>query len=554
MATAFISIAACSTSAPLNPNYKVKEYDFYLSDLNAKGIVLPANLKSPAREAAKAHNIPVLELSTGTDTEAGLFTLSCEGISIPSITTGFAKADDAALILHTSGTTSRPKMVPLTQRNITTSAASIVATLNLQPEDCCLNVMPLFHIHGLIGTLLSSLTAGASIFCSPGFDSEKFYTWVEQQRPTWYSAVPTIHQAVLAEAKNHLQEIARASFRFIRSSSASLPPQVMAELEGLFNVPVIEAYGMTEASHQMTSNPLPPQERKPGSVGVMAGPEVAIMDETGTLLNSGEPGEIVIQGESVFQGYANNPQANEDSFCSGWFRTGDQGMIDADGYLFITGRLKEIINKGGEKISPREIDEVLLGHPDIIQAVAFSVPHPTLGEEVGAAVVLRQDAMLTQKQIRDHVADKLTEFKVPNHVVFVDEIPKGATGKLQRIGLVEKLSHLLNPEYIAPRTFNEKHLAEIFIQVLGVEKVGINDNYFSLGGDSLRATQIISRICMFFHVEFPFKAFFEAPTIAELAVEILKRQIPSHDPGFMERMRNKLTNLSEEEAQKRLLT
>jgi acyl-CoA synthetase (AMP-forming)/AMP-acid ligase II len=299
--------------------------------------------------------------------------------------------------------------------------------------------MPLFHIHGLIGSVLSTLCAGGSVFCTPGFNALKFFAMMDEAKPTWYTAVPTMHQAILSRAANNREIIARHPLRFIRSSSSSLPPQVLAELEQVFNAPVLESYGMTEASHQMTSNPLPPRPHKPGTVGVAAGPEVGIMSEEGKLLGPNATGEVVIRGLNVTNGYENNPKANAEGFTHGWFRTGDQGVLDAEGYLSITGRLKEIINRGGEKISPREVDEVLMDHPAVQQVVTFAMPHAKLGEDVAAAVVLREGKSANEKEIREFAAKRLADFKVPRKILILEEIPKGATGKLQRIGLAQKL-------------------------------------------------------------------------------------------------------------------
>jgi acyl-CoA synthetase (AMP-forming)/AMP-acid ligase II len=299
--------------------------------------------------------------------------------------------------------------------------------------------MPLFHIHGLIAAVLSSLVAGAGIVCTPGFNALRFFAWLDEYKPTWYTAVPTMHQTILARAARNTEIVARSNLRLVRSSSASLPAQVMGELETLFGSPVIEAYGMTEAAHQMTSNPLPPAVRKPGSVGLPAGPEVRVLKPQGGFAEPGMTGEIVIRGPNVTAGYLANPEANAGAFMDGWFRTGDQGMLDADGYLTITGRLKEIINRGGEKVSPCEIDDVLMDHEAVAQVVTFAMPHDKLGEEVAAAVVLRDGADADERTLRDFAASRLTDFKVPRKIVFLDEIPKGATGKLRRIGLAEKL-------------------------------------------------------------------------------------------------------------------
>ncbi len=443
MAAAFVAIGAGATTAPLNPAYRADEFDFYMTDLRAKALVVMEGDDSPAVEIAKKLTIPILRLAPDPDQGAGAFTLLAEGGTArteKAAATGYAAAEDKALVLHTSGTTSRPKIVPLTHTNITASAHHIGKTLQLTHEDRCLNIMPLFHIHGLIAAVLSSLAAGGTVFCTPGFSALRFFTWLDEAEPSWYTAVPTMHQAILARAERNRESVERAKLRFIRSSSASLPPPVMRELEELFRCPVIEAYGMTEAAHQMASNPLPPRPRKPGTVGLPAGPEIRIIDEQGAPLPQGERGEVAIRGPNVTKGYENNPEANAAAFTEdGWFRTGDQGVFDADGYLTITGRLKEIINRGGEKISPREVDDVLCEHPAVQQAVTFAIPHAMLGEEVGAAIVLREESEVTEQQIKDWASLRIAEFKVPRRIVFLDELPKGPTGKVQRIGLAERL-------------------------------------------------------------------------------------------------------------------
>ena len=443
MAAAFVTMACGAVTAPLNPAYREEEYDFYLGDLNAKALVVAADDDGPAVAAAHKRGVAIVRLSGDDSRPAGWFTLQAEAAG-PAAHAGFAEADEVALVLHTSGTTSRPKIVPLLQRNVCASARHIGATLALTPADRCLNIMPLFHIHGLIAAVLSSLAAGGSVWCSPGFNALQFFGWLDEVRPSWYTAVPTMHQAILARAARNREIVARAELRFIRSSSASLPPQVMTALEETFGAPVLESYGMTEASHQMASNPLPPRPRKPGSVGIEAGPLVRIAGESeNEILGSGSTGEVVISGPNVTPGYEANPDANAKSFFEAdgkrWFRTGDQGLFDSEGYLRITGRLKEIINRGGEKVSPLEVDEVLMDHPAVQQVVTFAVPHAKLGEEVAAAVVLRDGQQASEQDLRGFAAGRLADFKVPRKVVILEEIPKGATGKLQRIGLAEKL-------------------------------------------------------------------------------------------------------------------
>jgi acyl-CoA synthetase (AMP-forming)/AMP-acid ligase II len=436
MAALFVTVACGATTAPLNPAYKADEFDFYLSDLNARALVVMQGAETPARAVAAAKGIPIVELVAGE--LAGDFTLVSDLAGTPAHA-GPSEAEDVALVLHTSGTTSRPKIVPLRQINVTASAYHIGEALELSPDDVCLNIMPLFHIHGLIAAVLSSLAAGASVSCTPGFNAFKFFAQFDEVKPTWFTAVPTMHQTLLPLAARNAELIKRGRLRVIRSSSASLPPAAMIEMEELFHVPVIESYGMTEAAHQMAANPLPPRAHFPGSVGIAAGPEVAIMAEDGAMLPPGELGEIVIRGRNVTAGYENNPEANAKAFTNGWFRTGDEGYLDPEGYLRLTGRLKEIINRGGEKVSPLEVDNVLMDHPDVAQVLTFAMPHPKLGEEVAAAVVLREGAAEDEHSIRDFAGERLAAFKVPRRIIFLPEIPKGATGKLMRIGLAAKL-------------------------------------------------------------------------------------------------------------------
>ena len=442
MATAFVTVAQCATTAPLNPAYREDELAFYLEDLRAKAIVLERGHDGPARVVAERLGLTVLELEADEGGPAGGFGLSPVGEVRPAASDAVPGADDVALILHTSGTTSRPKIVPLLQSNVAASAMNIRASLELTSEDRCLNVMPLFHIHGLVAAVGASLAAGGSIACAPGFDALRFFGWLEAVDPTWYTAVPTMHQAILARAGRNAAVIEGARLRFLRSSSSSLPGPVMTKLAETFGAPVVEAYGMTEAAHQMCSNPVAPGRQKPGAVGLPAGPDVAVACEAEDRLAEGT-GEVVISGPNVTPGYEGNPDANAKSFFEAggrrWFRTGDQGAFDAEGYLTLTGRLKEIINRGGEKVSPLEVDGVLSDHPAVAQVVTFAVPHPKLGEEVAAAVVLREGEAATERDIRDFAGERLAPFKVPRKVLILDEIPKGATGKLQRIGLAQKL-------------------------------------------------------------------------------------------------------------------
>jgi len=441
MASAFITMAQSCTTAPLNPNYREEEYLFYLKDLNAKALVVLQDYNGPALAAANHLNISVIKVSVNPEHLAGEFELLGE-IHNSVISQRLPTPQDVALILHTSGTTSKPKIVPLLHSNIVSSAKNIKSSLSLSEDDLCMNIMPLFHIHGLIAALSASIAAGGSVWCSPGFDALKFFRWLDDASPSWFTAVPTMHQAILARSKRNKDIIEKNKLRFLRSSSASLPSQVMKELERVFSAPIIEGYGMTEATHQMASNPLPPLVQKPGSVGREAGPKIRIAHELENHLIDGT-GEVVISGSNVTPGYENNFEANKKSFFyfegERWFRTGDQGAFDHEGYLSLTGRLKEIINRGGEKISPLEVDEVLMDHPSVAQVVTFAVPHEKLGEDVAAALVLEEGSKVTESDLRAFASGRMVDFKVPKQIVILSEIPKGATGKLQRIGLAEKL-------------------------------------------------------------------------------------------------------------------
>jgi acyl-CoA synthetase (AMP-forming)/AMP-acid ligase II len=522
MAVAFLGVASGATAAPLNPAHRAAEFEASLVDIQAKALIVGAGVDSPARAVAQSRGLPIVELHSRPRAGASLFDPTEErrvSIEHPE----FARPGDVALLLSTSGTTARPKLVPLTHANLLESARNIQTTLALTHTDRCLNVMPLFHIHGLVGALLSSLVAGASVVCTPDLQLPQFFAWLEEFCPSWYTAVPTMHRAVLSSARAHGPDLQRTrSLRFIRSSSAPLPPNLMRELEQAFDVPVLEAYGMTEASHQICSNPLPPRERKEGSVGLAAGTEISVVDGRGNLLTPGEVGEIVIRGANVMSGYAANPGANECCFSHGWFRTGDQGYLDNDGYLFIVGRLKEIINRGGEKISPFEVDQILLDHPAIAEAVTFAVAHATLGEDIAAAVVLKPESHTTEQELQTFVATRLTECKVPRRIIIVDHIPRGATGKIQRVGLAQVFAEELRSDPAAPTNDFEAAVASIYCEVLSTPTVGRHDNFFLLGGDSLRGTQVLSRVRALFHVNLSIATIFQKSTVADLADEIAR--------------------------------
>jgi len=420
---AFLAASVAGTAAPLNPGYKFEEFCFYLEDTRAKLLIAPGELVEACRAAAHA-NIRWLApemVARETSAAAG---------SPPE-----PDPDDIALVLHTSGSTGRPKRVPLRHRNLAASARAIAQTYALGPEDVSLCLMPLFHVHGLMASTMAALLAGGTVVIPARFNPLSFWRTVRDHGVTWYSAVPSIHQLILTRKAGD-----SGSLRFVRSCSAALSPDLMRRMEDYFAAPVLEAYGMTEASHQMASNPLPPAARKAGSVGPGTGARISIRSETGLEAPTGQAGEVCIQGPGVIREYENNPEATVRSFFGEWFRTGDQGILDEDGYLHLTGRLKELINRGGEKISPREIDELLLMHPAVAEAVCFGVPHPTWGEEVEAAVVLRPEVSAVEADLLLFCGERMADFKRPKKIRIVESIPRTATGKIQRLNVAAALT------------------------------------------------------------------------------------------------------------------
>jgi acyl-CoA synthetase (AMP-forming)/AMP-acid ligase II len=427
----FLAASIAGTAAPLNSGYRQEEFSFYLEDTAARILLCPPDGAEEARRAAQG-KIPAYSVQMDEKGFVRLLDVPRNGRQTAPL-----KPDDIALVLHTSGSTGRPKRVPIRHSNLLASAHNIVRTYGLLPNDVALCAMPLFHVHGLVASTVSTFLSGGAVVAPGKFNPLSFWRTVRDHRVTWYSAVPTIHQLLLSRAGGE-RPAGAEGLRFIRSCSAALPSEMMRSLESVFGVPVLEAYGMTEASHQMCSNPLPPGARKAGSVGPGTGVNVSIVDSDGNHLAAGQRGEVVIQGPNVVSGYENNPEANAASFTNGWFRTGDQGVLDAEGYLTLTGRIKELINRGGEKIAPREIDEVLLTHPAVTEAVAFGVPHATWGEEVAAAVVLREPQ--DESAILAYCRERLADFKCPKKLYIVEAIPRTATGKIQRGAVAASLA------------------------------------------------------------------------------------------------------------------
>ncbi|KAK6084956.1 peroxisomal-coenzyme A synthetase [Seiridium cupressi] len=440
-------------AAPLNPAYKQDEFEFYIEDIKSAIVLVPRGAyeaDAPAVRAARKFNAAIAECywdelkkEVALDVK-DLGQLKGKGkqeVLKP-------QTDDVALVLHTSGTTSRPKVVPLTHRNLVRTMGNIQNTYKLTPDDRTMLVMPLFHVHGLLCALLAPLYSGGSMIVPAKFSASDFWVDFQTHQANWYTAVPTIHQILLkSPVPNPLPKI-----RFIRSCSSPLSPAVFERLEAALKAPVLEAYAMTEAAHQMTSNPLPPAKRKPGTVGLGQDVEVRILNDAEEELPQGAEGEICIKGENVTKGYLNNPKANAEGYTkNGFFRTGDQGKKDEDGYIVITGRIKELINKGGEKISPIELDNVMTRHTAVSEAVSFAIPDEMYGQDVGVAIVRKTGEKLDEEELRKWMAERVAKFKLPRKVsfnreeqhtekgntndkqiYFTDVMPKTATGKIQR--------------------------------------------------------------------------------------------------------------------------
>ena len=429
----FLATSMIGVCCPLNPGYKEDEFRFYLEDTGARFLLVPPGEAAAARQAMPAGG-KVIEVELDA---AGRLQLTNHGAPARIDSIDAVDPEATALVLHTSGTTSRPKRVPLRHRNLITSAHNIIQSYELSADDVSLCIMPLFHVHGLVASALATFGSGGTVVVPRRFNPLGFRPLMEATTPTWFTASPTPHQLILSRLQEK-RPPGCERLRFVRSCSSALAPAQMQLMEDRFGVPVLEAYGMTEASHQMASNPLPPLHRLPGSVGRGTGVEITILDESGNELVVGASGEVAVRGPNVIDGYENNPQANASSFTRGWFRTGDLGVLDQDGYLRLLSRIKELINRGGEKIAPREIDEVLEGHPAVKEAVSFGVPHATWGEEVCAAVVLNEP--VTEKELLAFCRERLADFKVPRHLQIVDAIPKTPTGKIQRRFVAEQFT------------------------------------------------------------------------------------------------------------------
>jgi acyl-CoA synthetase (AMP-forming)/AMP-acid ligase II/acyl carrier protein len=517
MAAATLSAMSWATCAPLNPASDEALCRALLEKMRAAALIVADGAEPPAARAARALGLPIVRLAFARDDPAGIFSLSSDATRA-AVVAERPRLDDVALLLPTSGTTARPKIVPLTHRIQVGAFVSRARLMGLKSADRCLCVVPLFTASGIKRNLGPALAAGASIVCTPGFDSERFLAWLAEFHPTYYTGPPAVQQAILDRCERRGSP-RQHSLRLVFSGSAPLSTSLRERLENALGVPVLQGYGMTEGGC-IAHDPLPPAPRKPASVGLPAGCEVRVLDEAGEFLRAGEVGEIVMRGGEAFDGYEDDPDANRLAFHEGWFRTGDLGYLDQDDYVYLVGRVKELINRGGLKVSPIAVDMALIQHPQVAEAATFGVPHPTLSEDVVTAVVTREPGSVGEQELRDFALQRVAAFMVPSRIVFVSELPKTALGKVRRGELAQRFGADRRREFLAPHDAHEELIAGLYSELLDCERVGALDNFFDLGGDSLRGAQLVMRANLAFGCNVPVESLFRRPTVAEFAAEL----------------------------------
>jgi acyl-CoA synthetase (AMP-forming)/AMP-acid ligase II/thioesterase domain-containing protein/acyl carrier protein len=535
MAALITAVMGGATAMPMNPELSLAEFVVYLRDLNAQAVAIESGMETAARVAAREIGLPVLEVERLAGDIAGMVDIR------PGVSAGKAKqlepaqADDLALVLMTSGTTANSKLIPITHRQLALKADRYARALAITAADRCLNLMPLFHGHGLQGTVYTALYTGGSFLMLPAFSVDNFFRLIATQAPTWYSGSYTFHHAIAQAAADHADDIKKSCLRVVRVGSGLLEAKIANELERQLGALVLSNYSCTEVS-LICSAPLPPTPRKSGTVGrpLEGGMEVAVMGSDKQLLPPGKRGEVVVRGADVFSGYENDPATNAECFVGEWYRTGDEGVFDADGYLTLTGRIKDIINRGGEKITPLEVDAAIKSHPDVADAMTFPIPHATLGEEVAAAVIPVPGAVFTDEILSKYLRGRLAAFKVPRRFVIVDKFPMGPTGKIPRRGLADAFGLSIataanraeRVEDNRPATPLEAKLQRLWQETLRLDRVGLHEDFFMLGGDSLQAVELFLKIEKEFGRRMPRSVLFEAGTVAKMA-EHIEAVVPS---------------------------
>ena len=520
MALTLLGAIEVGIAMPLNPAYQREEFETYLRELNPDIVIVDEKISPQFTDVARKLSLKILDIHSGWKSEL-------ESINEPEHWNNNQEIDpnNVALILMTSGSTGKSKRVPLTHKNICVSIADICYATNFCETDICLCMWEQFHIGGLVDLLLVPIASGGKVICASGFNVDDFFSLLFNAKPTWFQGVPTTLIEIVSVGTKHNFNLDNTSLKFIRAVASALPETLQTKIESLFGVPVIQTFGMTEASPLITTNQLPPGERKLGSVGKSCGPEIAIMDEEGKILECGEIGEIVIKGENVFKGYEGNDKENEYVFRYGWFHTGDKGDLDKDNYLFLRGRIKEQINRGGEKISPQEIDDVLMRHESIQNAAAFSVPHPTLGEDVGVAIVCKNRNMQAH-EVQEYLSNYLANFKIPKTIIFLDKLPINAIGKVKRDTLASLAANLKSTKEIAkPKNELEELLLKIWQNELEEKNIGVHDDFISIGGDSLSSLRILASIEKILGIKLPEKDITEFNTIESIANYVTRNRL-----------------------------
>ena len=512
-----LAATVVGTALPFNPEYTPHEFDSYFRETEIDFLVTLSSFNTPARKAA---------------TQLGLKVLDLDRLSAPPVAVQLATPapDDTAMVLLTSGSTGRAKRVPLTHRNVCTSARDVSVSLRLTPSDRCLSMWELYHVGGLVDLLLAPLHSGGTVIATQGFEAAQFFDILSTRKPTWYQGVPTAlgELALLARRNGFVAD--GSSLRFLRSVAAALSPALMAEIEALFGVPVLQTFGMTEASPLICSTGFDAADRIPGSVGRSYGTKIGIFNDTWQRQGGGVEGEVAIQGPNVFHGYEADPEANAAAFREGWFRTGDLGRLDAEGRLFLTGRIKELVNRGGEKVNLREVDDALLTHAAVFEAASFPVPHRTLGEDVAACVVLRPGAIASESEIRAALADRLAAFKIPRRILFLASLPRNAVGKIDRRQLATDAIERLEAEAALtasngaePTSDAEARIAAIWAQELGLPSVGPEDDFGVLGGDSLAGLRVLVALEAAFGLSLPDDTLAQISTVRAMTELVAER-------------------------------
>lgn len=512
---ALLSVMSFATCVPVNPDTDATALRRVFDRAHVDAVIVSESTAPHVAAVASAVGIPMLLLDPLSGEAAGTFALRCERRATAA--SARAHGDGIALVMHTSGSTGLPKIVPLTQRGEVGEALHRVAHWKFTARDCAICVAPPYTASALRRTLFPMFAAGGRVVCPSSLVPERLYAWLAEFEPTFYAAGPAVHQSLL-DVVERLGGPPAHKLRFVISGTTALGRETHLRFEAALGVPLIQTYSMTEAGG-IAQNAVPPGVRRPGSVGLPGQGEVRVLDG-GRFVDAGEWGEIVVRGPNVFAGYEGDPELNARSFTGGWFRTGDLGYFDGDGYLYITGRVKELINRGGFKVSPAEVDAAFAGHPAVKDVATYGVPHPSLGEDVAAAVVLREGAAATEHDLRDFAFAALADYKVPTRVILVPAIPRTGPGKLRRAELPGIFAASARAAYDAPRDERERAVARVFEEVLHLPSVGRLDNFFALGGDSLRSQQVAARISDLFGCPLRGTTLFRRPTPALLAAEI----------------------------------